>query len=145
MDAAEQVLRAAIRVELRTVLRLIDADPHQWSTRPCATCRAVSSATLTLTTRRSASVGGARNETTHREVRRGVRGVQRRSPEGIVDHVRKADRRFLRRLRTDGPRRDPRVPPAPRRPKGRTVRRLGRRPRAPCGRTSTTERHANGA
>lgn len=34
MEALEKVLPAA-------VLDLIQTDPHQWSTRPCPTCRAI--------------------------------------------------------------------------------------------------------
>ena len=39
---AEQLIQAAARVLLKAVLRSIEADPHQWSTRPCETCRFVS-------------------------------------------------------------------------------------------------------
>lgn len=37
----EERVAAAFRNKIRTVVELIEADPHQWSTRPCATCRAV--------------------------------------------------------------------------------------------------------
>jgi hypothetical protein len=39
---AEQTLDAAVRKITRAVTDLIQADPHQWSTRPCQTCQAVS-------------------------------------------------------------------------------------------------------
>lgn len=38
----EAVLAAAVKREIAAVLRLIESDPHQWSARPCQTCRAVS-------------------------------------------------------------------------------------------------------
>lgn len=46
MDAearrVEEQMQAAVRLLLRTALRLLQADPHQWSTRPCPTCQAIS-------------------------------------------------------------------------------------------------------
>lgn len=42
MEDSEKVIKAAVNVILGTVLDLIQADPHQWSTRPCSTCQAVS-------------------------------------------------------------------------------------------------------
>jgi len=39
-DAAV-VIQAAACVLLDAALNLIQADPHQWSTRPCGTCRSV--------------------------------------------------------------------------------------------------------
>lgn len=38
-----ETVRACARVLVGAALDLIQADPHQWSKRPCATCRAVSS------------------------------------------------------------------------------------------------------
>lgn len=38
IDAATKLIRA-------TVLKLIEDDPHSWSTRPCQTCKAVSTIT----------------------------------------------------------------------------------------------------
>jgi hypothetical protein len=38
---ADEVIAAAVRVITHTAFELIYADPHQWSTRPCQTCRAV--------------------------------------------------------------------------------------------------------
>jgi len=38
----EQIVQAAARLIMRAVLNAIQSDPHQWSTRPCATCRLVS-------------------------------------------------------------------------------------------------------
>jgi hypothetical protein len=37
----ENVFQAAVRLAIKAALNLIQADPHQWSTRPCATCRAI--------------------------------------------------------------------------------------------------------
>jgi len=37
----EEVIQAACRVFMKAALELIQADPHQWSNRPCQTCRAV--------------------------------------------------------------------------------------------------------
>ena len=42
MEDSEKVIRGAVNIILGTVLDLIQADPHQWSTRPCPTCQAVS-------------------------------------------------------------------------------------------------------
>lgn len=39
----EEIIQAAANVMLKTVLKLIQDDPHQWSKRPCSTCRAISS------------------------------------------------------------------------------------------------------
>lgn len=36
-------IRAAVSALVDASLRLIQDDPHQWSERPCSTCRAVSS------------------------------------------------------------------------------------------------------
>jgi hypothetical protein len=41
-DDAKEVIQAAARVLPGAALDLIQADPHQWSTRPCQTCIAVS-------------------------------------------------------------------------------------------------------
>jgi hypothetical protein len=40
--SAAAVVQAAASVLIDAALRLIEADPHQWSPRPCATCQAVS-------------------------------------------------------------------------------------------------------
>jgi len=37
------LMQAAVRVLLDAALRLIQDDPHQWSERPCPTCRPISS------------------------------------------------------------------------------------------------------
>lgn len=42
MEDSEKVIRSAVNIILGTVLDLIQDDPHQWSTRPCSTCQAVS-------------------------------------------------------------------------------------------------------
>lgn len=39
---SEDIIQAAARVLVRTTLALLQKDPHQWSTRPCATCSAIS-------------------------------------------------------------------------------------------------------
>lgn len=41
-EAAEALLGAAVRRTVKGVTDLLEADPHQWSTRPCQTCQAVS-------------------------------------------------------------------------------------------------------
>ena len=38
-----QIIQTAVQILIEPVLRLLQVDPHQWSTRPCSTCRAVSS------------------------------------------------------------------------------------------------------
>jgi hypothetical protein len=38
----EEIIQAALRVFLKIALDLIQSDPHQWSNRPCQTCKAVS-------------------------------------------------------------------------------------------------------
>lgn len=40
---SEKIIQAAARVLLNTVIDLIEGDPHQFGTRPCQTCRAISS------------------------------------------------------------------------------------------------------
>ena len=42
MTDEEKVIKAAVNIILGTALDLIQEDPHQWSKRPCSTCRAVS-------------------------------------------------------------------------------------------------------
>jgi len=39
---AERVVQAAARVTTRTALDLVYLDPHDWSDKPCATCRIIS-------------------------------------------------------------------------------------------------------
>jgi cytidine deaminase len=43
MDEQERkaIIQAAARVLAESAFALIQADPHQWSTRPCSTCRTV--------------------------------------------------------------------------------------------------------
>lgn len=41
--AEADIVQAAAQVLVDAALRLIEVDPHQWSPRPCPTCRAVSS------------------------------------------------------------------------------------------------------
>jgi hypothetical protein len=40
-SAQEGIVQAAAHVLMRPVLKLIEADPHQWSERGCATCSSV--------------------------------------------------------------------------------------------------------
>jgi len=40
---AEEMIRAAAKMLMSAALQTIQADPHQWSDRPCQTCRAISS------------------------------------------------------------------------------------------------------
>lgn len=39
----DAVIKAAARVLMDAALNVLQEDPHSWSTRPCPTCRAVSS------------------------------------------------------------------------------------------------------
>ena len=41
----ERVIKAAINVVMASVLNVLQNDPHQWSTRPCATCRTITDVT----------------------------------------------------------------------------------------------------
>lgn len=41
-DADRNVVRAAALLLLDASLRLIEDDPHDWSERPCPTCRPIS-------------------------------------------------------------------------------------------------------
>jgi len=37
----EEIIRAAVNVIVEPILSLLQNDPHQWSTRPCSTCRTI--------------------------------------------------------------------------------------------------------
>ena len=37
------IIRAAVKVVTEPMMRLLQDDPHQWSDRPCATCKSISS------------------------------------------------------------------------------------------------------
>jgi hypothetical protein len=39
----EKIIRAAVNILIEPILTLLQNDPHQWSTRPCPTCRAITS------------------------------------------------------------------------------------------------------
>jgi hypothetical protein len=39
---AAELIAEVVRRECEVIARLIEADPHQWSSRPCQTCRAIS-------------------------------------------------------------------------------------------------------
>lgn len=41
-SVVEETIQAAARLLMRSALNTLYADPHQWSTRPCPTCRAIS-------------------------------------------------------------------------------------------------------
>lgn len=45
MKETEDIIRAAANVIIEPILKLIQDDPHQWSTRPCQTCRIITSLT----------------------------------------------------------------------------------------------------
>ena len=40
---AQQIVKAAAQIVIETMMRTIEDDPHQWSSRPCPTCQYVSS------------------------------------------------------------------------------------------------------
>jgi hypothetical protein len=42
---AKNLIQAAAGIILEAVFNLLQEDPHQWSTRPCSTCRAISAIT----------------------------------------------------------------------------------------------------
>lgn len=42
-EQAEQLIRVSAKIFVRSTLKLIYDDPHQWSDRPCQTCRSISS------------------------------------------------------------------------------------------------------
>lgn len=42
-ETEKKVIKAAVNIIVESVLNLIQKDPHQWSARPCSTCRAISS------------------------------------------------------------------------------------------------------
>jgi len=43
MKETEDIIKAAVNIIMDPILELIQNDPHQWSTRPCQTCKAISS------------------------------------------------------------------------------------------------------
>jgi hypothetical protein len=45
IDSNEDVIRAAVNVIVGPILRLLQDDPHAWSTRHCETCRTIQSLT----------------------------------------------------------------------------------------------------
>lgn len=42
-EDTEAAVRAAVRFSVDAVARVLDGDPHNWSARPCETCRLVTS------------------------------------------------------------------------------------------------------
>jgi hypothetical protein len=43
MNKNEEIIKAAVNIIVESILNLIQDDPHLWSTRPCSTCRTISS------------------------------------------------------------------------------------------------------
>ncbi len=43
MDEAKKVMNTCVSILMDTILNLLQNDPHQWSTRGCQTCKAISS------------------------------------------------------------------------------------------------------
>ena len=41
MNEQEKMIKACANILLETVANTIYADPHQWSKRPCETCKAI--------------------------------------------------------------------------------------------------------
>jgi hypothetical protein len=41
-DETQKIIEACANLLVSKALELIEKDPHQWSHRPCATCRTVS-------------------------------------------------------------------------------------------------------
>ena len=41
-EHVRRVIQSTMEIFMNAALNLIQADPHQWSERPCSTCRAVS-------------------------------------------------------------------------------------------------------
>lgn len=39
----DDIIKSAVNVIMQPILQLIEEDPHLWSTRPCSTCKAISS------------------------------------------------------------------------------------------------------
>jgi len=42
-EPIQEVLQAAVDLFVSAILNIIQRDPHQWSTRPCQSCRTISS------------------------------------------------------------------------------------------------------
>ena len=45
MENHIKIIQAAVQIIVKPVLNLIQNDPHQWSTRPCSTCKTISELT----------------------------------------------------------------------------------------------------
>ena len=43
MSEKEEIIKTAVQIVIDPILKLIQEDPHQWSTRGCETCRTISS------------------------------------------------------------------------------------------------------
>ena len=39
----ESIIKAAINVLIEPILKLLQDDPHQWTSRPCTTCKTITS------------------------------------------------------------------------------------------------------
>ena len=42
MKEYDDIIKSAVNIIMQPILQLIEGDPHQWSTRPCSTCKAIS-------------------------------------------------------------------------------------------------------
>ena len=42
MSEEEKIVKAAAKLLIDAILDVIQSDPHQWSSRPCGTCRTIS-------------------------------------------------------------------------------------------------------
>ena len=43
MQEIKEIMKAGVSILMDTVLDLLQKDAHSWSTRPCGTCKAISS------------------------------------------------------------------------------------------------------
>ena len=43
IEDTQEIMKAGVNILMDTVLNLIQNDPHQWSNRPCSTCKSISS------------------------------------------------------------------------------------------------------
>ncbi|KKN55596.1 hypothetical protein LCGC14_0580680 [marine sediment metagenome] len=45
MTESEKMMKMCVNVLFESIIEVLYADPHQWSTRPCITCKTVTSIT----------------------------------------------------------------------------------------------------
>lgn len=43
MDERQELIKACAGILIDAVIEIVYADPHQWSARPCNTCKTISS------------------------------------------------------------------------------------------------------